>query len=67
MHPYLMEALVHDRVAALRRGATPRSPRNRGVVVRRQRRERFGWLLVTVGLRLVGEAPGRATPARSTG
>ncbi len=65
MHPYLTEQLAHERIAELRRSA----PRRRtGVRLRRRAlpaRERVGWLLVTFGLRLVGN--GRRMPAHGVG
>jgi hypothetical protein len=55
MHPYLTEQLVHEHVAELRGSAPTRSggsrPTHRGL----PGRERAGWLLVTVGMRLLGD------------
>ena len=49
MHPYLLETFAHDRAAAIARSAGARS--------KRHSRQRIGWMLVTVGLRLIGDAP----------
>jgi hypothetical protein len=62
MHPYIQEALAYDRIATLR-GATPnRSRRIR--TGRRSHRERLGWLLVSVGLRLTTARPAVGGAAR---
>ena len=53
MHPYLTEQLVHERVAELRGTATMRSSGRRSRTRALPSRERVGWLLVTLGLRLV--------------
>ena len=69
MHPYLTEQLVHEHVAELRRSATRRPTGGRPKGRRTGRplpgRQRAGWLLVTVGLRLVGD--GRRMPAHGVG
>lgn len=70
MHPYLTEQLVHERIAELHRSA-PRRPTgsrstgSRSIPRARPGRERVGWLLVTLGLRLVGD--GRRMPAHGVG
>ncbi len=61
MHPYLLETFAHDRAAAIARSASVRSKRQ----PRRLRgpRQRIGWMLVTVGLRLIGDGTTRRRPA----
>ena len=58
MHPYLTQQLVHEHVAELRRSSTRRPAGVRAGRRTSRRplpgRERAGWLLVTVGLRLIG-------------
>jgi hypothetical protein len=49
MHPYLLETFARDRAAAIAHSAGARSQRNP--------RQRIGWMLVMVGLRLIGDAP----------
>jgi len=51
MHPYLLEAFAHDRAAAMHRSAGARGSRHS--------RQRIGWVLVDVGMRLVGDGPPR--------
>jgi hypothetical protein len=70
MHPYLMEALARDRIASLR--GPDRYSRRRTTVAsrvagRRPRRERVGWVLVTLGLRLVEGRSIGCRPARTVG
>ena len=72
MHPYLTEQLVHERIAELQgRSTKPQvGSRSKGRRTRRTRRAlpgraRVGWLLVTLGLRLVGD--GRRMPAHGVG
>lgn len=65
MHPYLTEQMVHERVAELRGSTTRRPSRSRSTRRALPRRERVGWLLVTLGLRLVGN--GRRVPAHGVG
>jgi hypothetical protein len=65
MHPYLTELMVRDRVAELRGSATSRPARSRSTRRALPRRERVGWLLVTIGMRLVGN--GRRVPAHGVG
>ena len=55
MHPYLLETFAHDRAAAMARSAGARTSR--------QPRQRIGWMLVTVGLRLIGDGTTRRHPA----
>jgi hypothetical protein len=55
MHPYLLETFAHDRAAAITRSAGARSSRHP--------RQRIGWMLVTVGLRLIGDGTARRHPA----
>ncbi len=58
MHPYLLETFAHDRAAAMHQSASARQSR------RAQRpRQRLGWMLVTVGLRLIGDRSARRHPA----
>ena len=59
MHPYLTEQLVHERVADLCGRAKRRPARTRSTRRALPRRERVGWAVVTLGLRLVGN--GRMT------
>ena len=66
MHPYLLEALARERVTDLRRGASEQRTRP-GVQRLSQRRERIGWLLVAVGLRLVGDRSATHLPVRGIG
>ena len=47
MHPYLLEAFAHDRAASMHHSAGVRSSR--------QSRQRVGRMLVSVGLRLIGD------------
>lgn len=62
MHPYLLEQLANDHNRELRRSA---SPRQRATPVKHSKpaqaaRNRAGWILVELGLRLTstaGEAP----------
>jgi hypothetical protein len=65
MHPYLLDALARDRIAGFRTSAQARPARGAGVSRFQQRRESLGWLLVTVGLHVVGEGSARPIPARS--
>jgi len=65
MHPYLTEQLVHERVAELRRSVPRRPARGRSPRRALPGRERVGWLLVTFGLRLVGN--GRRVPVHGVG
>jgi len=55
MHPYLLETFAHDRATAITRSAGARSSRHP--------RQRIGWMLVTVGLRLIGDGIARRHPA----
>jgi hypothetical protein len=55
MHPYLLETFAHDRAAAIAHSAGARSSKHP--------RQRIGWMLVTVGLRLIGDAPLHRRPA----
>lgn len=55
MHPYLLETFAHDRAAAVHSSAGTRS--------RRHPRQRVGWMMVTVGLRLIGDGTSRRHPA----
>jgi hypothetical protein len=55
MHPYLLETFTNDRAAAIARSAGARSTRHP--------RQRIGWMLVTVGLRLIGDGTLRRHPA----
>jgi hypothetical protein len=55
MHPYLLETFAHDRAAAIAHSAGARS--------KRYPQQRIGWMLVTVGLRLIGDAPIHRHPA----
>ena len=55
MHPYLLETFAHDRAAAMHLSAGARR--------RRHPRQRIGWMLVTVGLRLIGDGTVRRHPA----
>ncbi len=57
MHPYLLETFAHDRAAAITRSAGARSNRPQ------RPRQRIGWMLVTVGLRLIGDGTPRRHPA----
>ena len=69
MHPYLTEQLVHERIAELRGSSTNRPAGTRANDRRARRahpgRARVGWLLVSLGLRLVGD--GRRMPAHGVG
>lgn len=56
MHPYLLETFAHDRAAAMHHSAGTHSSRRRP-------RQRIGWMLVTVGLRLIGDGTARRRPA----
>jgi hypothetical protein len=56
MHPYLLETFAHDRAATMRRSASGRRQPRRP-------RQRIGWMLVTVGLRLIGDGTSRRHPA----
>ena len=56
MHPYLLETFAHDRAAAMARSAGVRSSRP---AVYAQPRQRIGWMLVTVGLRMIGDGTTR--------
>ena len=47
MHPYLLEAFAHDRAASMHHSAGIRSSRHS--------RQRVGRVLVSVGLRLMGD------------
>ena len=58
MHPYLLETFAHDRAAAIARSAGVRSKRQP-----QRPRQRIGWMLVTVGLRLIGDGTARRHPA----
>jgi hypothetical protein len=58
MHPYLLETFAHDRAAAVHRSAGARASRKP-----QRPRQRIGWMLVTVGLRLIGDGPARRHPA----
>jgi hypothetical protein len=58
MHPYLLETFAHDRAAAMARSAGARSSRQP-----RRPRQRVGWMLVAVGLRLIGDGTVRRHPA----
>ena len=61
MHPYLLETFAHDRAAAMHQSAGARST---GQPQRLQRPgQRIGWMLVTVGLRLIGDGSARKHPA----
>jgi hypothetical protein len=61
MHPYLLETFAHDRAAEMARSGSARSSRQPH---RPQRpRQRLGWMLVTVGLRLIGDGTARRRPA----
>src|SRR5664279_1447987 len=55
MNTYLAEELVHDRIAELRGSATRHAAGSRSTRHAPPGRERVGWMLVTVGLRLVGD------------
>jgi hypothetical protein len=55
MHPYLLDTFAKDRAAAIARSAGAR----RG----RRPRQRIGWMLVAVGLRLIGDDTTRRHPA----
>jgi hypothetical protein len=58
MHPYLLETFAHDRAALMHQSASARASK------RPQRpRQRVGWMLVTVGLRLIGDGTARRHPA----
>jgi hypothetical protein len=57
MHPYLLETFAHDRAAAMAHSAGARSKRQQPP------RQRIGWMLVTVGLRLIGDGTTRRHPA----
>jgi hypothetical protein len=56
MHPYLLETFAHDRAAAIAHSAGIRSTRHP------RPRQRIGWMLVTVGLRLIGDGTARRHP-----
>jgi hypothetical protein len=58
MHPYLLETFAHDRVAAIAHSASTRSSRQP-----QRPRQRIGWMLVTVGLRLIGDGTAHRHPA----
>ncbi len=58
MHPYLLETFAHDRAAAIIRSAGARSSSQA-----QRPRQRIGWMLVTVGLRLIGDGTARRHPA----
>jgi hypothetical protein len=67
MHPYIQEAMVRDRVAELRvSGSRRRTGAGIRIGVSRHSRERVGWTLITIGLRLVNGQGGRLS-ARSAG
>jgi hypothetical protein len=55
MHPYLTEQLVHDHIVEIRGSATTRSAGSRSARHMLPGHERVGRLLVTVGMRLVGD------------
>jgi hypothetical protein len=55
MHPYLLETFANDRTAAITRSAGARRSR--------RPRQRIGWMLVAVGLRLIGDGTTRRHPA----
>ena len=64
MHPYLLETFAHDRAAAMHRSASVRVSRLPQRPQRPQRpRQRIGWMLITVGLRLIGDGTTRRHPA----
>jgi hypothetical protein len=65
MHPYIEEALVRDRIATLRGVQAHARTANRIGPTRSQPRQRAGWFLVSVGLRLAGSSSPQ--PARSAG
>jgi uncharacterized membrane protein YidH (DUF202 family) len=58
MHPYLLETFAQDRVAAMHHSASARSSRQP-----QRPRQRIGWMLVAVGLRLIGDGTARRHPA----
>lgn len=58
MHPYLLETFAHDRAAAMHASASARSSRQA-----QRPRQRIGWMLVSVGLRLIGDSTARRHPA----
>jgi hypothetical protein len=60
MHPYLLETFANDRATAMARSAGVRSKRP---ALYAQPRQRIGWVLVTVGLRLIGDGTTRRHPA----
>ena len=62
MHPYLLETFAHDRAAAMHHSASVRSSRQP-----QRPRQRIGWMLVTVGLRLIGDGTARRHPAPISG
>jgi hypothetical protein len=58
MHPYLLETFAHDRATSIARSAGGHANR------RPERpRQRLGWMLITVGLRLIGDGTTRRQPA----
>jgi hypothetical protein len=65
MHPYLLETFAHDRAAAIAHSGGARSSRQPSYrqPSYRQPRQRIGWMLVTVGLRLIGDGRARRHPA----
>ena len=60
MHPYLLETFAHDRAAAIAPQRQRPLEAGAGPAVVAQR---IGWMLVTVGLRLIGDGPARRHPA----
>lgn len=58
MHPYLLETFARDRAAAMARSAGVRSKRQS-----QRPRQRIGWMLVTLGLRLIADGTARRNPA----
>ncbi|HWF40603.1 MAG TPA: hypothetical protein VN683_00840 [Acidothermaceae bacterium] len=58
MHPYLLETFAHDRAAAMHASASARSSQQA-----QRPRQRIGWMLVSVGLRLIGDSTARRHPA----
>lgn len=66
MHPDILIALNRDRIAELRRARYGRDRYRPAPPAARAARERVGWLLVEVGLRIVARHDAGRIPPRVT-
>lgn len=66
MHPEILIALNRDRIAELRRARYGPGRYRPGRPPGRAARERVGWLLVEVGLRIVARRTAGPAPPRAT-